>query len=141
MGVPVGRGRFAGSCAAAAFVQLVAVPWLDLMAFVAVSAVASLLAAILPALLAGRMNILDAIAHEQRPKIMTVVPPAYGTHEIHKISPEEQQYPRRYLSIHWRSTSSFRYAHLCDAHGWIGKPGRAEGYGETIEGIKEFDDI
>ena len=46
------------------FVQLVAVPWLDLAAFVAVSAVAGLLAAILPALRASRMNILDAIAHE-----------------------------------------------------------------------------
>ncbi len=46
------------------FVQLVAVPWLDLVAFVAISAAAGLLAAILPALRAGRMNILDAIAHE-----------------------------------------------------------------------------
>ena len=46
------------------FVQVVAVPWLDLVGFVAISAVAGLLAAILPALRAGRMNILDAIAHE-----------------------------------------------------------------------------
>ena len=46
------------------FVQVVAVPWLDLAAFVAISAVAGLLAAILPAVRAGRMNILDAIAHE-----------------------------------------------------------------------------
>ncbi|MYJ80331.1 MAG: ABC transporter permease, partial [Acidimicrobiaceae bacterium] len=46
------------------FVQVVAVPWLDLVVFVAISAVAGLLAAILPAVRAGRMNILDAIAHE-----------------------------------------------------------------------------
>ena len=46
------------------FVQTVAVPWLDLVTFVAISAVAGLLAAILPAVRAGRMNILDAIAHE-----------------------------------------------------------------------------
>ncbi len=46
------------------FVQTVAVPWLDLVVFVAISAVAGLLAAILPAVRAGRMNILDAIAHE-----------------------------------------------------------------------------
>ena len=46
------------------FVQVVAVPWLDLVIFVAISAMAGLLAAILPALRAGRMNVLDAIAHE-----------------------------------------------------------------------------
>ncbi|MXZ96430.1 MAG: ABC transporter permease [Acidimicrobiaceae bacterium] len=46
------------------FVQVVAVPWLDLVVFVVISAVAGLLAAILPAVRAGRMNILDAIAHE-----------------------------------------------------------------------------
>lgn len=46
------------------FVQAVAVPWLDLVVFVVISAVAGLLAAILPAVRAGRMNILDAIAHE-----------------------------------------------------------------------------
>jgi len=46
------------------FVQAVAVPWLDLVIFVVISAVAGLLAAILPAVRAGRMNILDAIAHE-----------------------------------------------------------------------------
>ena len=46
------------------FVQTVAVPWLDLVVFVVISAVAGLLAAILPAVRAGRMNILDAIAHE-----------------------------------------------------------------------------
>ncbi len=46
------------------FVQTVAVPWLDLVVFVLISAVAGLLAAILPAIRAGRMNILDAIAHE-----------------------------------------------------------------------------
>ena len=46
------------------FVQTLAVPWLDLVFFVAVSAVAGLLAAILPAVRAGRMNILDAISHE-----------------------------------------------------------------------------
>ena len=46
------------------FVQVVAVPWLDLVVFVAISAVAGLLAAILPAMRAGRMNILDAISHE-----------------------------------------------------------------------------
>ena len=46
------------------FVQVVAVPWLDLAVFVAISAVAGLLAAILPAVRAGRMNILEAIAHE-----------------------------------------------------------------------------
>ena len=46
------------------FVQTVAVPWLDLSMFVVISAVAGLLAAILPAARAGRMNILDAIAHE-----------------------------------------------------------------------------
>ncbi|MYI15331.1 MAG: FtsX-like permease family protein, partial [Acidimicrobiaceae bacterium] len=46
------------------FVQVVAVPWLDLVVFVVISAVAGLLAAILPAIRAGRMNILDAIAHE-----------------------------------------------------------------------------
>jgi len=46
------------------FVQTVAVPWLDLVVFVVISAVAGLLAAILPAIRAGRMNILDAIAHE-----------------------------------------------------------------------------
>ena len=46
------------------FVQLVAVPWLDLVVFVAISALAGLVAAILPALRAGRMNVLDAIAHE-----------------------------------------------------------------------------
>ena len=46
------------------FVQTVAVPWLDLVVFVAISAVAGLLAAFLPAMRAGRMNILEAIAHE-----------------------------------------------------------------------------
>ena len=46
------------------FVQTVAVPWLDLAVFVVISAVAGLLAAILPAVRAGRMNILEAIAHE-----------------------------------------------------------------------------
>ncbi len=46
------------------FVQVLAVPWLDLVIFVAISAIAGLVAAILPALRAGRMNILDAIAHE-----------------------------------------------------------------------------
>ena len=46
------------------FVQVVAVPWLDLAVFVVISAVAGLLAAILPAVRAGNMNILDAIAHE-----------------------------------------------------------------------------
>ena len=46
------------------FVQTLAVPWLDLVFFVAISAIAGLVAAILPALRAGRMNILDAIAHE-----------------------------------------------------------------------------
>ena len=46
------------------FVQTLAVPWLDLAMFVAISAVAGLVAAILPAVRAGRMNILDAIAHE-----------------------------------------------------------------------------
>ena len=46
------------------FVQVVAVPWLDLAVFVTISAVAGLLAAILPAVRAGRMNILDAIAQE-----------------------------------------------------------------------------
>ena len=46
------------------FVQVVAVPWLDLVVFVVISAVAGLLAAILPAVRAGNMNILDAIAHE-----------------------------------------------------------------------------
>ena len=46
------------------FVQTLAVPWLDLAFFVAISAIAGLVAAILPALRAGRMNILDAIAHE-----------------------------------------------------------------------------
>ncbi len=46
------------------FVQTVAVPWLDLAVFVLISAIAGLLAAILPAIRAGRMNILDAIAHE-----------------------------------------------------------------------------
>ena len=46
------------------FVQTVAVPWLDLVVFVAISAVAGLLAAFLPAVRAGRMNILEAIAHE-----------------------------------------------------------------------------
>ena len=46
------------------FVQVVAVPWLDLVVFVVISAVAGLLAAILPAVRAGRMNVLDAIAHE-----------------------------------------------------------------------------
>ena len=46
------------------FVQTLAVPWLDLVFFVVISAVAGLLAAILPAVRAGRMNILDAISHE-----------------------------------------------------------------------------
>ena len=46
------------------FVQVVAVPWLDLVVFVVISAAAGLLAAILPAVRAGNMNILEAIAHE-----------------------------------------------------------------------------
>ncbi len=46
------------------FVNTLAVPVRDLVIFVAISAVSGLIAAILPALRAGRMNILDAIAHE-----------------------------------------------------------------------------
>ena len=45
-------------------VRDLAVPVADLVVFVAISAVAGLLAAILPALRAARMNVLDAIAHE-----------------------------------------------------------------------------
>ena len=45
-------------------VRDLAIPVTDLVVFVVVSAVAGLLAAVLPARRAGRMNVLDAIAHE-----------------------------------------------------------------------------
>ena len=66
LGVTVGTvfGVAATLALPESFVQVVAVPWLDLAVFVVISAVAGLLAAILPAVRAGRMNILDAIAHE-----------------------------------------------------------------------------
>ncbi len=66
LGVSVGAvfGAAASLALPESFVQTLAVPWLDLLVFLAISAVAGLLAAILPALRAGRMNILQAIAHE-----------------------------------------------------------------------------
>ena len=61
-------GTVFGSAAALALpdsiVQDLAIPWLDLVIFVVASALAGLAAAALPAWRAGRMNILDAIAHE-----------------------------------------------------------------------------
>jgi len=47
-----------------AFVSDVQIPWVTLAVYVAVSAAAGLIAAILPARRAGRMNVLDAIAYE-----------------------------------------------------------------------------
>ncbi len=47
-----------------AFVSDVQIPWVTLAVYVAVSAAAGLVAAILPARRAGRMNVLDAIAYE-----------------------------------------------------------------------------
>ncbi len=46
------------------FVNTLAIPLRDLVIFVVIAAVSGLIAAILPALRAGRMNILNAIAHE-----------------------------------------------------------------------------
>ena len=42
----------------------VRIPWATLAVYVAISAVAGLVAAIGPARRAGRMNVLDAIAYE-----------------------------------------------------------------------------
>ncbi len=66
LGVTVGTvfGAAAALALPESFVQTLAVPWLDLLVFVLISAVSGLIAAILPAMRAGRMNILKAIAHE-----------------------------------------------------------------------------
>jgi len=66
MGVAVGMILgVAGSLATPdSFITTVDVPFGTLAVYVAAAALAGLLAAVLPARRAGRMNILDAIAHE-----------------------------------------------------------------------------
>ena len=46
------------------FVKEIAIPVPTLLIYLVVSAFAGIVAAILPALRAGRMNVLDAISHE-----------------------------------------------------------------------------
>ena len=46
------------------FIDTVAIPWGGLVQYVIIAAVAGILAAILPARRAARLNVLDAISHE-----------------------------------------------------------------------------
>ena len=66
MGVAVGTVLgVAGSLATPdSFITTVDVPFATLAVYIVVAGLAGLLAAVLPARRAGRMNILDAIAHE-----------------------------------------------------------------------------
>ena len=46
------------------FISIVSVPYVQLVVYVVIAAIAGILAAILPARRAARLNVLDAISHE-----------------------------------------------------------------------------
>ena len=66
--IGIATGVVAGSIAAAALpgsvISTVSVPWLTLVVYLVVSAVAGMLAAFFPARRANRLNVLEAIAHQ-----------------------------------------------------------------------------
>ena len=66
--IGIAAGVVAGSIAAAALpssvISTVSVPWLTLVVYLVVSAVAGMLAAFFPARRANRLNVLEAIAHQ-----------------------------------------------------------------------------
>ena len=66
--VGIATGVVAGSITAAALpssvISTVSVPWLTLLIYLVVSAVAGMLAAFFPARRANRLNVLEAIAHQ-----------------------------------------------------------------------------
>jgi putative ABC transport system permease protein len=56
-------GVAAASAVPSSVIQTIKIPWVQIIVFVAIAAVAGLMAAYFPARRAGKLNVLDAISH------------------------------------------------------------------------------